>query len=645
MTVHVGTGNRAPAAENRSVRTRPDAEYTFGADDFGFTDPDGDALASVRIETLPRSDRGSLTLDGSAFDAGEVVARSDIDAGRLRYAPPAGQAGADFARFRFRVNDGTADSAEAYTMTVHIGNRAPAAADGSVRIRPDAEYTFEADDFGFTDPDGDALASVRIETLPASGRGTLTLGGSAVAAGRVVPRGDIDAGRLRYAPPAGETGEDFASFTFRVNDGTADSADAYTMTVHVGNRAPVAADSSVSTGANTRYAFGVGDFGYSDADGDALAGIAIRAPTRLPAGSALRLDGAPVAAGQEVTRAQLEAGGLVFTPATGGAGSPYASFAFTVSDGFADSAPATMSVHVVDPTGERAVGAWIARFGRTVAEQVLEAVEGRVRAAGQPGASLELGGRRIGLASPSRDGASEYAPVRGFGARPARVGATRTMNGGELLLGSSFSLTGQAAGGGSASFWGRGAVSRFEGRESGLAVDGDATGALLGGDWQRGGLTAGLIVAHNRGEGGYRESGGGAARGTVEATLTGAYPWLRHALGDRLEAWGVAGYGGGKLTLEPDAGQALRADLASWMAATGLRGTLLDPGGEGLRLTARTGRHDCWHVDRGGGLGGRSAGGRRGPGDAASARAGGGAHSAARRRLGADAGLRVRGAP
>ena len=46
--------------------------------------------------------------------------------------------------------------------------------------------------------------------------------------------------------------------------------------------------------------------------------------------------------------------------------------------------------------------AWIARFGRTVAEQVIEAVEGRMRAAPAPGAEVALAGERIGGQSPDR---------------------------------------------------------------------------------------------------------------------------------------------------------------------------------------------------------------------------------------------------
>ena len=65
-------------------------------------------------------------------------------------------------------------------------------------------------------------------------------------------------------------------------------------------------------------------------------------------------------------------------------------------------------------------------------------------------------------------------------------------------------------------------------------------------------------------------SGPGSGSGTggrVEATLTGVFPWARHALSERLEAWGAAGYGQGELTVTPkkpgtdEDGAAIRTDL------------------------------------------------------------------------------------
>ena len=55
-------------------------------------------------------------------------------------------------------------------------NALPASADRTVTIDEDTSYPFGPGDFAFTDTDeGDALASVRLVTLP--GAGTLTLGG------------------------------------------------------------------------------------------------------------------------------------------------------------------------------------------------------------------------------------------------------------------------------------------------------------------------------------------------------------------------------------------------------------------------------------------------------------------------------------
>ena len=273
--------------------------------------------------------------------------------------------------------------------------------------------------------------------------------------------------------------------------------------------------------------------------------------------------------------------------------------------------------------------AWIARFGRTVAGQVIEAVEGRMRAAPAPGAEVALAGERIGGQSEPGIGADGDA-AREEEARweeearrdalrladwlkdetdpeEARRRGSRAVTPRDLLTGSSFALTAETAGKDLVSLWGRGAVTRFDGREGDLTLDGEVVTGMLGADWTRGRWTAGLIVSHSVGEGGYSDgSGTGSASGTgpgsgsgasgrVEATLTGLFPWTRHALSDRLEAWGAAGYGAGKLTVTPkkpgtdEDGAAIRADLDLRMAAAGLRGVLLDPGsGSGFQLTGKT---------------------------------------------------------
>ena len=270
--------------------------------------------------------------------------------------------------------------------------------------------------------------------------------------------------------------------------------------------------------------------------------------------------------------------------------------------------------------------AWIGRFGRTVADQVLDAVDARMRTKPAPGVEARLAGQRIGSgppfgAGPDREAASAQVPApqmrpggrdapddadaahRSFGSRPGSPWHRKATSERDLLPGSSLSLTAETGGTGFVSVWGRGAATRFSGRQPGsarsgddLAVDGEVASGLLGADltWGpgsgsgSGSWTAGLVVSHSLGDGDYRSAG----RGTVSATLTGMWPWMRHALSERLSLWGVAGYGEGSLSLEPGNADGTRAGdirtgLDLMMAAVGLRGVAVDGGRDGLTLAVK----------------------------------------------------------
>ena len=190
--------------------------------------------------------------------------------------------------------------------------------------------------------------------------------------------------------------------------------------------------------------------------------------------------------------------------------------------------------------------AWLARFGRTVADQVIDAVEGRMAAARAPGTEVSLAGRRVGAAGAeetdldSREAEAGLETLadwlRGAGGEEEASGLTsRTVSGRELLSGSSFALTAGSAESGFGALWGRGAVSSFDGREGEVTLDGEVASALLGADFSLGRGTAGLVVAHSLGEGGYRSPNGG---GAVETTLTGLYPWGRYQASERLSCGG-----------------------------------------------------------------------------------------------------------
>ena len=202
----------------------------------------------------------------------------------------------------------------------------------------------------------------------------------------------------------------------------------------------------------------------------------------------------------------------------------------------------------------------------------------RVGAAGTPGDDLDAREAEAGL-----ERLTEW--MRGAGGEEeASAFTSRTVSGRELLSGTSFALTAGSAESGFGALWGRTAVSSFDGREGDLTLDGEVTSAMLGADWAMGRGSAGLVLSHSRGEGGYLSPNGG---GAVETTLTGLYPWGRYEVSESLALWGVVGYGTGSLTLVPEGTAAIETDMALRMAAVGGRSVLFEaPAEGGLELAA-----------------------------------------------------------
>ena len=125
---------------------------------------------------------------------------------------------------------------------------------------------------------------------------------------------------------------------------------------------------------------------------------------------------------------------------------------------------------------------------------------------------------------------------------------------------------------------------------------------MVGADYAKGPLVAGLSLSHSRGLGEYA----GVTGGQVASSVTGLYPWLGYQVTDRVSVWGVTGYGAGGLWLTPDGGPALRSGLSMAMAAAGTRGELVAGGAGGFALASRpmrcgsARRSTAWTARRGG---------------------------------------------
>ena len=303
-----------------------------------------------------------------------------------------------------------------------------------------------------------------------------------------------------------------------------------------------------------------------------------------------------------------------------------------IGDG--DEATATVTLGQSGPL----LRAWLSRFGRTVATHVTDTVGERLRDTAAPSSHVTVGGYRLPLgtrgADPAEPGVAPRSPGKkqrpeateagalrlsmgmesGSAVEPKgtrlgsgdvgldpwadrpgqdpRVGQTQALRLRDLLMGSSFRLMlgGDDARPGAMRLtaWGRMAGTQFNGRDRAVALAGDVITGTLGVDseWER--WLAGVAVSHSRGDGSYRIAGTGGA-GEVENVLTSLHPYLRYAVNERLDVWGVLGYGWGDVTLKPGPGVSLETGTTLVMGAFGGRGILL-PATElgGFELATRT---------------------------------------------------------
>ena len=241
------------------------------------------------------------------------------------------------------------------------------------------------------------------------------------------------------------------------------------------------------------------------------------------------------------------------------------------------------------------VQAWAARFGRTVSGHVLDGVQERLRVAPRPGFQATLGGHQLG--GISEEAARELGDWQLGGPAAFQrelellagvTDAEQTSNGApqqassqqastarDLFTSSAFSLTvgnAEEGSGGFGALWGRGAVSRFDGREGPLSLTGEVATGMVGIDWISRRWRTGLALAMSRGIGGYSA---GVNSGEIESKLTGLFPWVGYDVTDRVSVWATAGYGAGVLTFTPDSAEAMTAELALSMVAAGARSELL----------------------------------------------------------------------
>ena len=351
-TVSITDDDTPPTASDGTVTTVEDTDHTFAADEFGYADADGDALASVKVIELPAT--GALTLNGTAItsaDLPKTVTATELTGGGLKYAPSTNANGTGYASFKFKVNDGTADSASEYFMTINVTPvNDPATGAPTISGTAQVGQMLTASTGDIADPDG----------LPSA----FTYQWKRYAADRATFEANIGTDSMTYTLTASEEGKKvLVEVSFTDNGGSSEGPlvsalypSTQSQTVDP-NNPPTASDGTVTTNEDTGHTFAAANFSYSDADGDALASVKV---IELPATGALTLNGTAIASAdlpKTVTATELTGGGLKYAPSTNANGTGYASFKFKVNDGTADSASEYFMTINVTPVNDPATGA------------------------------------------------------------------------------------------------------------------------------------------------------------------------------------------------------------------------------------------------------------------------------------------------
>jgi len=308
MTVNVINTNDAPVADNEINSVNEDATVTVtdGTSDVlhGDTDADSDTLTVTQIAVTGGSNSsvaGSSTYNNNFTSVTGTYGTLKIGANGT-YAYVADQSASDDLdasdtatdSFTYTVSDGNATDTATLIFTVTGVNDVPTASNNTVSTEEDTPYVFSTSDFGYTDADDDdALVSVKITTLEDAGALQYYNGSNwvDVTLNQVITATDISNSYLRLNPTADENGSPYTTIGFSVNDGDADSASSYTMTINVTatNDNPVADNerNTATEGTTTTVTDGTSDILYGDTDteGDTLEISGIRTGTESGSGT------------------------------------------------------------------------------------------------------------------------------------------------------------------------------------------------------------------------------------------------------------------------------------------------------------------------------------------------------------------------
>lgn len=216
----------------------------------------------------------------------------------------------------------------------------------SVNIDWNGSHVFTVENFttettpSYSDPEGDALAYIKILSLPSEGE--LLINGNPVSVGEEISAGQLTTSNLTYQANDQITNQQVLTFTFDCADvgstslsGLSDGI--FTINVAAKENLPpdVVGDKTVVSNYGETITFTASDFtdgtvpAYNDPEGDSPSKIKI---LDLPNRGTLQFNGIDVVANQEMTVSEVDSGYLVWIPDLLNQLSVNTSFNFAVSD-------------------------------------------------------------------------------------------------------------------------------------------------------------------------------------------------------------------------------------------------------------------------------------------------------------------------
>ncbi|WP_225225502.1 DUF4114 domain-containing protein [Komarekiella delphini-convector] len=148
-------------------------------------------------------------------------------------------------------------------------NTVPTSADKAITINSDSLYIFQPNDFAFSDPDsGDSLQAVQVITLPELGffldsnDNSTVDAGEAISLGQIIPLDKLS--QLKLKTDITATGNNFASFQFKVSDGKDYSTSPNNFTINVATQTNL---SFKLVNRSSSMVYELGAFTVDDAEG------------------------------------------------------------------------------------------------------------------------------------------------------------------------------------------------------------------------------------------------------------------------------------------------------------------------------------------------------------------------------------------